>query len=394
MINPFQSLLALHPDSPLFADLDPAACVRLRELSTMRHCEAGEVLVTEGAVDPYLYIIRRGHVRIVKNTSRGEGMHTLSVLGAGETIGEMKLAAPGAASATVVAMDPVDVVCVDIKRLRTEPDDHGLREALLSNIACILSTRLRGTSAKTVDAMEAEIQQGRLRESAGRFIVYLFTIMSAFAFVLAGLNALGPHRPPQMLLSAFMIFGTAVPVAVLLRRSPYAAAAYGLTLHRGGRVVRDAVLYTLPVLGILTLVKVAWIASDPGHSGTSLFQPAAILQGHVSLGSWLAAVTAYSVLSALQEFFVRSGLQGSMRLFDARTDITINWRVIVITNLMFASGHAYLGLRFMLAAFIPGLFWGWLFERQRSLLGVAVSHAMVGIWALFVLGLQVIVGGE
>jgi membrane protease YdiL (CAAX protease family) len=45
------------------------------------------------------------------------------------------------------------------------------------------------------------------------------------------------------------------------------------------------------------------------------------------------------------------------------------------------------------AAFVPGLFWGWMFAKQRSLVGVTVSHIAVGLWAIFALGVHAIIGG-
>lgn len=394
MLPETESLVSLYPKSPLFAELSSEARRRLLALSTPKHYEPGEILVREGALDPYLYVIKRGRVRIQKNTSDGADSHAIVELGSGETIGEMKLVAPAPSSATVVVIEPLDVFFVDLARLRSEPDPTGLKAQILTNIARILSERLRSTSTQAVDAMQAELAQGRLRESAGRFIIYVFAIMSGFGFFLAGLGELGAYRPPQMLLSAFVIFGSAIPMGVLIRRGGFRPADYGLTLSGWPRVLRDAVLCTLPVLAILTLVKLGWKLSRPPHEAAPLFHPAAIFEGEFHFFQWVAGLFAYSFLSLLQELFARSGLQGSIQLFIPRTDGKLHWQAILIANLIFASAHAYLGLRFVLASFVPGLFWGWLFARQRSLLGVAVSHSLIGLWALFVLGLQVLVGGK
>ncbi|HGC5656427.1 hypothetical protein SFB48_01050 [Legionella pneumophila] len=50
--------------------------------------------------------------------------------------------------------------------------------------------------------------------------------------------------------------------------------------------------------------------------------------------------------------------------------------------------HTHLGLTFASLTFIAGLFWGWLFHRQKSLLGVSVSHVILGVWSLFIVGLR------
>jgi membrane protease YdiL (CAAX protease family) len=43
-----------------------------------------------------------------------------------------------------------------------------------------------------------------------------------------------------------------------------------------------------------------------------------------------------------------------------------------------------------LTAFVAGLFWGWLYARQRSLVGVSISHVLLGFWAFEVVDLGVL----
>jgi membrane protease YdiL (CAAX protease family) len=39
-------------------------------------------------------------------------------------------------------------------------------------------------------------------------------------------------------------------------------------------------------------------------------------------------------------------------------------------------------------AFLPGVFWGWIFARTNSLLAAAVSHFMIGGAGLFLLDVE------
>jgi membrane protease YdiL (CAAX protease family) len=61
---------------------------------------------------------------------------------------------------------------------------------------------------------------------------------------------------------------------------------------------------------------------------------------------------------------------------------------------LFSAAHVFIGFWFCVAAFVPGMFWGWMFAKQRSLLGVIASHIAVGIWMLFVVGIEVFIGGQ
>ena len=44
-----------------------------------------------------------------------------------------------------------------------------------------------------------------------------------------------------------------------------------------------------------------------------------------------------------------------------------------------------------LEEFLPGLFWGWLYARHGTLIGVSVSHILLGLWTVFVVGIEGVV---
>jgi len=388
------SFVRLFEQNPLFDGLRDHERDALKALCTLRRYEPGEALITEGTRDRNLYVLKSGSASVRKAVARGGAVHELRTVHEGETVGEMKLAGVELATASVVALDEVEAWCLDVGPLLDGACDPALRGAVLANVARILAGRVRSSSEVAAEAIQSRLEQSEARESAGRFIVYLFAIMSGYALFIAVLNELRPEsRPRQVWLSAMVILGACVPIAAMLRASPYAAASYGLTLRGWRTVTGQALLYTLPVLAALLAVKLLWVTL--AGSREPLFRYDAIFGGApFQLAQWLLAMFVYVALVPIQEFFARSGLQGSLQKFIPRADGRTNWTAILLANLIFASAHTYLGARFLLAAFVPGLFWGWLYEKQRSLLGVSVSHALVGVWALFVLGVQGLVGGR
>ncbi|HAT9447444.1 TPA: CPBP family intramembrane metalloprotease, partial [Legionella pneumophila subsp. pneumophila] len=84
----------------------------------------------------------------------------------------------------------------------------------------------------------------------------------------------------------------------------------------------------------------------------------------------------------------RSALQSTFFHFLPGEKLFRQWNGIFLSNLIFATMHTHLGLTFASLTFIAGLFWGWLFHRQKSLLGVSVSHVILGVWSLFIVGLR------
>jgi len=67
------------------------------------------------------------------------------------------------------------------------------------------------------------------------------------------------------------------------------------------------------------------------------------------------------------------------------------WRAILVSNAVFSISHQHLGLAYALLVFVPGLFWGWLYQRHRSLVGVCVSHVLIGLWVTGMLDLSALV---
>ncbi|MCY1379099.1 CPBP intramembrane metalloprotease [compost metagenome] len=113
----------------------------------------------------------------------------------------------------------------------------------------------------------------------------------------------------------------------------------------------------------------------------------------VSPAGAVATVLAYGLyvlLSPVQEFVARGLMQGALtRMLTGRW---VPLQAILVSNAVFSISHQHLGLGYALAVFVPGLFWGWLYHRHGSLLGVCVSHAIIGLWGAGMLDLASLVG--
>jgi CRP-like cAMP-binding protein len=390
------SLSDLLERTAVFRGLDPTQRAALVPLFAERTFEPDAVMMREGERDPHVYILSSGRAEIVKATPDGAGAHVLKRIAPGESVGEMKLADDAAPlnSATVVARDRVVAWSLPLPALDSVAP--AIRARLTANVAKILAERLRSNNETAVEAMQHELEQSRERVAAGIFAISLIAITSVYNLAVAGLKAANPAtHPREAFLSPVFILTPCIPMIFLIRASHHPAREYGLRLTGWLRDTRDAVLYTLPVLGLVTVLKAVWIHVDPRLAGKPLFDPTAMFEdGRFDLRVYLLATLAYVIVCPAQEFFTRSGLQTALDWFLPRRDGRANWPAIVVSNLVFALAHTFIGFTFAVAAFLPGLFWGWLFDRQRSLVSVSISHAIVGVWSLQVLGVQPIIGGH
>ena len=388
-------IAALISQAELFARLGPAGLRTLLSLITERHFARGERLIHEGRSELELFFLERGTVRVMKVGASGNESELIRIT-AGASVGEMKLIQGAASSASVEAVEPVIAWCLPLGPVLEAGDPLGLHSPLLEGLASVLDGRIRHLSVNAATALHAEQEHSMARRSAALFMLTLFTFICGYMLVISAVNALDPNdRPEQTYFSGLGIALSAIPIYFLIRRSPYPARSYGISLVGWRRVLIESVLLTLPLLAVLLLGKWVWLRMHPELPDPRLFHYDAVFGGRpFSWGFYLLAIAVYVVLSPFQELFCRCGLQGSIQVIRENQAGKTDWAAIIVSNLLFAAMHTHIGIGFAIAAFVPGLFWGWLYERQRSLLGVAVSHVLVGLWALYVVGVQVVVGGH
>jgi len=128
-------------DTFALAGLIAAERQKIPELFSERYCTAGELLFREGDVGDSMYIILTGKVAVVKGDLGAPVL--LGCRWSGETIGEMAVLEAQPRSASVVAMQPLQLLGIDrrnfVKLLRESPSfSLGLMQ--------MLSARLRQTS--------------------------------------------------------------------------------------------------------------------------------------------------------------------------------------------------------------------------------------------------------
>jgi len=114
--------------------------------------------------------------------------------------------------------------------------------------------------------------------------------------------------------------------------------------------------------------------------------PLLSLGQHLKLtkGGLLLTCFAYSVFAPVQEFIARGCFQSSFQNFLVGKYKTLT--AIVISNLMFSMTHLHISISFALLAFIPGLFWGWQYARHKTLIGISISHIVIGLSASIFIG--------
>jgi CRP-like cAMP-binding protein len=221
-----EETVALLSRVPVFADLDADDVGRVAEVAVPRSFEAEQVVFREGDDSDTCYIVRSGHARAVRSHSDGRTI-TLASFGPGDIFGELAMFDDERRSATVEAVDDLEVVAVlgaDMRRLvRQHPEiaaklltavTRRLRETnerltrqsfqtVQSRVAQVVSAlveqaRTEGATEQDVPirVTQSDIAQlaGSARESASRFLA----VLERAGIITQGRGRLTVHDPQAL----------------------------------------------------------------------------------------------------------------------------------------------------------------------------------------------------
>src|SRR4029450_5401773 len=115
-----EETVALLSRVPVFADLDADDVGRVAEVAVPRSFEAEQVVFREGDDSDTCYIVRSGHARAVRSHSDGRTI-TLASFGPGDIFGELAMFDDERRSATVEAVDDLEVLGILRGDMRRRP---------------------------------------------------------------------------------------------------------------------------------------------------------------------------------------------------------------------------------------------------------------------------------
>jgi CRP/FNR family cyclic AMP-dependent transcriptional regulator len=346
----------------------------------------GSDLVREGDAPVDLFVVEAGTAQVIKRAPGG-GEHVLNRLGPGDSIGEMALFDRVPRSATVRAETAVRAQLLPLDALVGLAQARPSMVAVLVDIGALVAERLRQSSERAAAEADRVLAEERTRSVMGRFTLLLMAAYTLYTWVLGTAvqikQSLGHSEfftVPAILVCCGILFA-------FVRVSRYPAAFFGLTTQHAGRDVREAVLWTLPLMAGTVLLKLAllrWVPAMEGRAVFGMFAP-----GH-GFNAWLAL--AYVAFAPFQELLYRGGVQGPLAYF--LTGPRRHLYAIVGANVIFSAAHLYVSPGLAVMAFVAGLFWGCLYARQHArrggLAGVSVSHILLGFWAFEVVDLGVL----
>lgn len=373
-------------DATICHNLSAEQFATLESLVEEVFVEGNTVIMNEGDPARELYFIKYGEVAVLKRDESSGEYHQITTIGPGATIGEVALLDHKPRSASIRTTRDSILLKLDFTDLNeSSTAKTSLESQVKLNLAEDLAADLRHTNEAVVKSLREKLESVRSRVAMGVIINTLLIGIVTYVFALQAIEALNQRVPDTTFVSVPILFFFGGLAYFASKRSGYPLSTYGLTLKNGRRSIVESILPTLFFVVLIILVKWLLVRFHPSMEGEAIFS---MIGDPERFFSWTNAVViiAYTLFVPIQEFIARGCMQTAFEEFllgKHRKTLAI-----LVANLTFAMTHVHLSPLFGLLVFVPGLVWGWLYSRHRSLIGISVSHIVVGIVAFSIVGFE------
>lgn len=338
-----------------------------------------DTIIKEGDLSHDFFLIISGSVEILKHEISGRA-HKVGSLSAGDTIGELGLIEQQERTATIRVLEKATVLRIETKAFEDITKDPNIALLTCHNLAVDLGHRLKNTNEITVSALENSLQQAKDKIYMGNAMVSFF-IMSGLYTIFVELFSRSTQYFLYIFLASSLVF-----LATLMLRSGYSMEFYGLTTQNWKKATVESIVFSLLIIIIITTIKYFSVQTLPQFSGEPLinFEEEIIQLQQEGKAIWIFL---YIIISSpIQELIFRGCLQGTLQhfLISPYKNLIANFT----TSLIFCMAHFFISPTFAFFTMLISLVWGMMYIHQKTLLGVTLSHILVGIWAFHILGVE------
>jgi CRP/FNR family transcriptional regulator, cyclic AMP receptor protein len=244
-----------------------------------------------------------------------------------------------------------------------------------------LEAMLRSADSLAIKEMKTNEAELKVRVSFGKFFASLMLIITVHFVIgrlaLQYIEELGTTT----FLTAGLLVVYGIFVFFLMKRMHYSWTEYGFTLANWRPCLADALMQSAIFVVLVTLLKWSLLEAEVFHE--PLFELPFFHRYTLPLAFLIVAT--YACFCFIQEMIFRGAIQNSLIHF--LTGPFVKTRVVLTTTLIVFAAHLHLkSLVLPLLVIVPNIFWCLLYYKYRSLLGVTVSHMIIGVWVLFIMG--------
>jgi len=154
-----EQMRALIPTCTLLENFSPPEVRLLAQFMDVYRAAPGREIIREGGGGDFMVMILEGRVEVQKR-NRWNEMQVIAEVGPGRTLGEMSMIDGEPRFATCVAIEPVVIAVMQRESLaRIIVEQPLLGAKILMELVLMLSQRLRATSSRLVQVLDAQARR-------------------------------------------------------------------------------------------------------------------------------------------------------------------------------------------------------------------------------------------
>ena len=343
--------------------------------------DAGEILFREGTNEKDLYFLRKGSLTVTKKG------FPVAVLGSGDWVGEIAaLIRENKRTATVTAKKKCILWKLPLEKLgKATGNNDKIYLKLITGLSKRMAERVKSS---TEVAIEHKLEIAQTKMVMAEFLCAVLFGLASFLYAIKLIDVLNFNSKVTAVISIPLILLLSYFYLMFIKRSGLPISSFGLTWRNWKKSLFESLLCTIPLILASLLFKWALISTVPMFKDDSLLNFNHLLQSHFAISDWILITFGYALFVPLQALMVYGCMQTVFTKFFVSPNKVV--LAIILSNLLFSVAHLHLSLSFAIFVFFIGCVWGWLYSRHHTIVGVSVSHMIMGIWGGLFMGLAAV----
>ena len=394
----FDQLVAFLEASPTLATLDRSQIELIAKGARTARYPENTFIDGEEFGDTRLPVITWGEAEMLQSAQLPDGEeveHRVVLLEAGNLLGTFNFMSPpvGQKYPKVRTTRSTEVVILEFGDEDPNSELSVIRNKVKMAIGTIMSQRINYSDKALAISLTQQLAETRLKRTAGGYVITMACLLGFYTLAMRGVVDSDLKGAARAFSSVVMILIFAMPLFAILRKGSINARDLGLTFRGARAAAIDAVMLSSVFLGILIVAKALFVTYVPAYQSGTVFELSKTFTRYTSAGDvdWVfyaLNICMYALFVPVQEIIARCGLQSLLVEFLYGSDTRRAVTAILVSNIVFAAAHSHLNVGFAAVTFVGGLFFGWVFHRNRSLVGVSIAHFIMGGAAMYALGLE------
>jgi CRP/FNR family transcriptional regulator, cyclic AMP receptor protein len=378
---------------PVFEGIDDDKLKAVLPFFSFVTASPGTVLMDEGEQENVmLYLVVRGSMDVIRNVDQSKleqqiglklDQFIIARLSGGDLFGELSFIRGDAKSASIKCITAANLLAIDRKRMTQLEFEHPHESTrMMKNVIGVVSDRLKQTSNEEVKTLRTLLHHSVLNSKTNLFFSYVIGLLCVYNLAIHLITNWSLNADQASIVSAGIIGIFSGTLLLMIYQSGLPMQLFGVTTRNWKPALLESLTWTLVLVAMLVLTKWILIQTVPRYQHLPLFEFNRAFSGRQVFNLLL-----YGFHSPIQEFVARGVLQGSLQNFF--TGRNVNLRAVIVSNALFSATHVHLMNGWLgVLVFLPGLFWGWLYARNENLIGVSISHILIGWTVLFFLNVE------